>query len=60
MGWRDIYTENIRMVSLISVLKWWELFNGEVLNPRDNCSVTHFRISIQLFYSGRAYLLPEE
>ncbi len=36
---RDIYTENIHVVSLISSLKCRELLNRGVLNHRDHCTV---------------------
>ena len=40
LKWRDIYIENIRVVSLIRwlILKWRELLNGWVLNCCDYCT----------------------
>ncbi len=41
---RDIYSENIRVVSLISGLKIEEIVNGGFLNCRDHCTCTSYNL----------------
>ena len=44
LKWKDIYIENIIMVSLIAGLKIEEFLKGGVLNHRDHCTYHHVNL----------------